>query len=54
MKKSYTAIIGIMLIGIIATGVSAYELGENRFANGGFEDGEVGLMPPDWELNIYG
>ncbi len=53
MTKSF--MVNVFLIGVLmVSSVSAFEKGENRISNGGFETGSVGEVPNEWELNKDG
>ena len=54
MKKIYSAVLGIVMVVMMAAGAGAFEIGENRLENSGFEAGGVGVAPPKWELRIVG
>ena len=48
-------IVSVLLIGMmVVPSVNAFEKGENRISNGGFETGNVGEAPDEWELNKEG
>ena len=55
MKTASSLTIGILLFGIlIASSVGAFERGENRLTNGGFETGSPGEAPDEWEIEKGG
>jgi len=55
MKTASPLIIGILLFGmLIASGVGAFERGEDRITNGGFETGSPGTAPDEWEIEKGG
>ncbi len=53
MTKSF--MVSVFLISVlVVSSVSAFEKGENRISNGGFETDNVGETPNEWELNKGG
>ena len=54
MRKVSFAILGMIFIGMLIAPTDAFEVGENRLENSGFEMGEVGAMPDKWELKVTG
>ena len=53
MRTSFS-IISVLLMGMMVTGVGAFEMGENCIQNGDFEIGELGVIPEGWELKVTG
>ena len=55
MKNASLAIIGVLFVGMImASDAGAFQIGENRMENGGFESGEVGAIPEQCNLRVTG
>ncbi len=50
-KAVYSALVSVLLVGMLtASGINAFEKGENRIANGDFEFWGVGTPSDEWVL----
>ncbi len=55
MRKIGPAAFGILFVGMLmASGVNAFDIGENCMLDGDFEAAELGYMPAEWELKVSG